>query len=368
EEADQEGARFGYSVASAGDVNGDGYGDVVIGAELYDDKEVDEGCVLLYLGSASAPYLISAWRAQRDQVGAHLGACVAGAGDVNGDGYSDILAGAYSYDNGQEEEGQAYLFAGAEGAGLPFRPRQARADGFSLVGPLGSSGSQTQFRLQVTGWYPAGSDSVKLQWEVKPLGTNFDSTGLGESASWVLADSANGVELDELVSGLTQGTPYHWRARVLYRPGNPQGLDHSVWLSPPHNGWNETDLRTAGSSGNPPEAVDDLAATLASGAKSSTGNLYLAWTEPYSEASISYYVVYRNTLPSGSGDSLASTGDTQYTDTGAVGDTSTNYYYTIKVVDTLGRKSAPSNKVGEFDIQLIMPEKASSMMDVQSRE
>jgi hypothetical protein len=364
---DQSGAKLGCSVSGAGDVNGDGYGDVIVGAEGYEDGELSEGCITLYLGTANPPYLIIAWRAQRDQAYALFGNCVSGAGDVNGDGYGDILAGAYLYD----DVGQAYLFMGDQGAGLPFRPRQARADGFSLIGPLGTSGSQTQltqFRLQVTGWYPAGSDSVKLQWEVKPLGTNFDSTGLGESASWVLADSANGVELDELVSGLTQDTPYHWRTRVLYRPGNPQGLDHSVWLSPSHNGWNETDFRTAGSGGSPPDPVDDLAATLASGAKSFTGNLYLAWTEPYSEASISYYVVYRSTLPSGGGDSLASTGDTEYTDMGAVGDTSTNYYYTIKVVDSLGRKSASSNQVGEFDVQLIMPEKAGSTMDVQGRE
>ena len=360
----QSGAKLGCSVSGAGDVNGDGYGDVIVGAEGYEDGELNEGCIVLYLGTANPPYLIIAWRAQRDQAYALFGNYVSAAGDVNGDGYGDILAGAYLYD----DVGQAYLFMGDQGAGLPFRPRQARADGFSLIGPLGTSGSQTQFRLQATGWYPAGSDSVKLQWEVKPLGTNFDSTGLEESASWVLADSTNGVELDELVGGLTQDTPYHWRARVLYRPGNPQGLDHSVWLSPSYNGWNETDFRTAGSGGSPPDPVDDLAATLASGAKSSTGNLYLAWTEPYSEASISYYVVYRSTLPSGSGDSLASTGDTEYTDTGVVGDTSTNYYYTIKVVDTLGRKSAPSNQVGEFDIQLIMPEKVSSMMDVQGRE
>jgi len=329
---------------------------------------MDEGRGLMYLGSTSAPYLIPAWRAQRDQANAHFGNCVASAGDVDGDGYGDLLAGACFYDNGQEDEGQAHLFSGAQGAGLPFRPRQARADGFSLIGPLGASGSQTQVRLRLTGWYPGGSEHVKLQWEIKPLGTNFDGTDLGESVDWALADSATGVELDELVAGLTEETPYHWRARVLYEPGNPQGLDHSIWLSLPHNGWNETDFRTSGDGGSPPSPVDDLVATLMGGSKSASGDLLLTWTEPFTEAGVSYYVIYRSTTPSSTGDSLAATADTAYTDPGVVGDTGTNHYYTVKVVDQEGRKSDPSNQVGEFDLQLMVPEKASSSENLIGRE
>ena len=41
---------FGYSVASAGDVNGDGFADVVVGA--YDDTSVDCGHAYVYLGGA----------------------------------------------------------------------------------------------------------------------------------------------------------------------------------------------------------------------------------------------------------------------------------------------------------------------------
>ena len=46
----QAGARIGASVSTAGDVNGDGYADVIIGAPLYDNGQADEGRVLVYFG------------------------------------------------------------------------------------------------------------------------------------------------------------------------------------------------------------------------------------------------------------------------------------------------------------------------------
>jgi FG-GAP repeat/Thrombospondin type 3 repeat len=89
------GTRFGQSVASAGDVNGDGLGDVVIGAPLDETSGslADEGVVRLYLGSAGG-LAASTWTAHSGQAGAQLGAAVAGVGDVNRDGYSDVLVGA----------------------------------------------------------------------------------------------------------------------------------------------------------------------------------------------------------------------------------------------------------------------------------
>ena len=54
DDADQAGASFGVSVASAGDINGDGYSDVIIAADEYDDgTNTDEGWVFIYLGSAA---------------------------------------------------------------------------------------------------------------------------------------------------------------------------------------------------------------------------------------------------------------------------------------------------------------------------
>ncbi len=111
-ESDQTNARFGYSVSSAGDVNGDGYSDVIVGAREYDDGEIDEGAAFIYFGSAAGLTSLS-WMGECNQTGALLGCSVAGAGDVNGDGYSDVIAGAYLYDNGQSNEGSAFVYHGS---------------------------------------------------------------------------------------------------------------------------------------------------------------------------------------------------------------------------------------------------------------
>jgi len=110
-----------------------------------------------------------------------------------------------------------------------------------------------------------------------------------------------------------------------------------------------------GSSGDltSPEAIDDLAINLADGSKSLSGNMYLSWGEPYDESGISRYVVYRSTDPSVTGDSIAGALDTTYTDAGAAGDTLSNHFYIVKAVDAAGNRSVESNRVGEFDRQLI---------------
>ncbi len=114
-QGDQPGAAFGYSLASAGDVNGDGYADVVVGEPGYDYPEpVDRpnaGKVLLFLGSASGLESSPAWESNVVNRYAFLGASVSGAGDVNGDGYADILMGGF---NGYgEEEGIAQVYLGS---------------------------------------------------------------------------------------------------------------------------------------------------------------------------------------------------------------------------------------------------------------
>jgi hypothetical protein len=113
----QPGSSFGHSVASAGDVNGDGYGDVVVGAQYYDDGQDTEGGAFAYLGSPSGLASTPAWSAESNQAGALFGASVASAGDVNADGYADVLVGAPAFDDGQPDRGRAALYLGSA-AGL----------------------------------------------------------------------------------------------------------------------------------------------------------------------------------------------------------------------------------------------------------
>ena len=73
---------------------------------------MNEGRAFAYYGSASGLSASADWRAESDQEGAWFGYSVGGAGDVNGDGLDDIIVGAPSWDHGQKKEGAAFLFKG----------------------------------------------------------------------------------------------------------------------------------------------------------------------------------------------------------------------------------------------------------------
>jgi hypothetical protein len=111
--------RFGKSVATAGDVNGDGFADVIVGADGYDDELVNQGRVYVYRGSGAGLAPTAAWFAEGDQEYGQLGISVATAGDVDGDGFADVIAGARRYDNPEIDEGRAFLYHFAGAAYVP---------------------------------------------------------------------------------------------------------------------------------------------------------------------------------------------------------------------------------------------------------
>ncbi|MBN2677470.1 MAG: FG-GAP repeat protein, partial [Anaerolineaceae bacterium] len=230
---------------TAGDVNGDGFSDVIVGALYYDNGQTDEGGAFVYHGSAAGLSLSADWNAEGDQENAWFGYSVGTAGDVNGDSFSDVIVGACYYDNGQENEGRAFVYYGNDGDGLHLLPRQLQSDDTTPIAHLGMSDSVNSFKLSLIGRSPLGRDMVKLQWQAAPLGTSFDDPGVitGTSANWT-DTLTTGLTITEEVTGLDPGTPYHWRVRLLYHPGNALGQPAGRWLTIPVNGWNEADLHT----------------------------------------------------------------------------------------------------------------------------
>lgn len=114
------GNQFGGNVAAAGDLNGDGLGDVIVGAVGYGSNT---GRAYIFLGG---PFLTTRSAGAADVIltgelaGGNFGGAVAGAGDVNADGLSDVIVAAPNYGSFQ---GRAYLFLG--GASLVSKSASA---------------------------------------------------------------------------------------------------------------------------------------------------------------------------------------------------------------------------------------------------
>ena len=128
----------GYSVSSAGDVNGDGFADMIVGAGNANAYGIRTGVSYLVFGKASGFAAnfdladldgVNGFRLLGAADGDVSGGAVAGAGDVNGDGYDDLIVGARAADPHGADSGAGYVvFGGAFGApGTPVTTTGAAA-------------------------------------------------------------------------------------------------------------------------------------------------------------------------------------------------------------------------------------------------
>lgn len=143
---DASGSDFGYSVSPAGDFNNDGIDDFIIGDFTYSVK----GRVFIYSGFDGSLMVTITGEADSDM----LGYSVSSAGDVNNDGFADIIVGAPFNDSGESNGGAAYVY---DGYGGPF-PEDLTTESASMI--FTGITEMAVFGYSVSGMHDISGDGV----------------------------------------------------------------------------------------------------------------------------------------------------------------------------------------------------------------
>ncbi len=155
---------FGYEVAGVPDTDGDGRGDLLVSASLE---------TRVYLFSGADGTLLHELASPNPQAGVNFGGSIAGVPDVDGDGRGDLLVGASKEDMGFEEAGRAYLFSGASGAHLyefsSIAPEEFGRFGQDVAGVPDLNGDGTADLLvaehrdvELSGYYSIAVESFRI--------------------------------------------------------------------------------------------------------------------------------------------------------------------------------------------------------------
>ncbi|MEW6741820.1 MAG: integrin alpha [Planctomycetota bacterium] len=229
---------FGRALAAAGDVTGDGIADVIVGADYHDGPAGEDSGKIYLLDGASGELL---WSRDGEAAGDRFGSSVAAAGDTDGDGLGDVIAGAFLHDaepaphpgaGGNTSEGRAYLLSGASGGLLGVFDGEAPGDlfGFSVSGAGDIDGDDHADVLVGAHLHdgPAGPDSGRIYLFSGATGERL-STEDGPSSQaffgYALArgGDVNGDGLEELLVGATNGFDSGPGQAFLYSGGYQGG-------------------------------------------------------------------------------------------------------------------------------------------------
>ena len=280
------GARFGDSVAVVGDVDGDGFNDIVASAPEYTGTMTAQGQVQLWLGATGPPAspLLQVWSTEGTAADQRIGGKVAAAGDVDGDGLADFAIGNPVADGGLGSAqlvfgdasptgsfiawtwpgiggtgsglvagdfdgdgfddlvvgsptfgpGQADGFPGNRGElGLPptwpFAVRGFKPDGTPLP-PGGWVGTAGEFQVAILARTPLGRIRVTPQVEIREFGVPFTGQHTHEGIEIEVDPAVAVPDLLVNVTGLAADTGYHWRTRLAYDPQVVPLQPYSTWV------------------------------------------------------------------------------------------------------------------------------------------
>jgi len=237
---------YGSSVSGAGDINGDGLSDVLVGAVFQENGGAqDRGVARVYLGPLPAG-AAAAWTVNGPSSFANVGHCVANAGDVNGDGWSDLVLGEPGYTVDFWRQGRADLYLGGQGDSRLALSLARRTTAGPNIVPMGSATQGVDPVLLRYAPSAAGRSRFKMQWDVRTPVSLPASIVAGTTPAW---SSTLGSGYGHLaanyttLTGMLAATPYSWRIRARFKDVY---FPTSRWASPVASGVREYDLRSGG--------------------------------------------------------------------------------------------------------------------------
>jgi hypothetical protein len=261
---------FGYSVALVGDVNGDGFGDFLVGAP-WSEQGLEEGrrpylrwmrgflrriglplhgassgAAYLYPGRAGGAATAPVWTLFGKVEGDLLGSAVAGAGDVNGDGYADVAVGIPGHDAELRNEGALAVFYGRRG--FPASEPDLLLVGRTRDESLGSAIAAGDFNRDGYADLAVGAPGSNLgatnggavfvfYGDPRGLGSRPGTALIGKTVDGLFGSAlaavgdVNGDGYEDLVVGAYEGVadPTAAGAAYLYY-GGPKGLSSAPGL------------------------------------------------------------------------------------------------------------------------------------------
>jgi hypothetical protein len=252
--------RTGGSISMAGDVDGDGNSDALVGASRYNGDGLSRGAAFLLSGDIEGE--VSAGDGVATLIGENdhdrAGSSVAIVGDTNGDGFDDIVVGAFAEDAGGSRAGAAYVVLGPVSGEMGLGSAESKligevGDDFagSIVAPAGDANGDGMMDFYVGAYgYDGGMSNVGATYllhgpvdaggsDLSFANVRYVGAGNGEESGYSVANAGDfdGDGIDDALIGAPNATEGGSYVGAVYLVLNSDDFDGSMDLDEADARW-----------------------------------------------------------------------------------------------------------------------------------